>query len=109
MNAVEFVKNKGFKASKLIVDCWSCYPETDVYLAETMEYTCIAIPPTDTDPFVSLAELKRLIKSWELVEYEGGLIKAKNVLFLKRALGLTPHADRLEQAITDVENVGGGV
>ena len=57
---------------------------------------------------VNLRHLKRLVKSIDLVEFEGGLDKAKNVLFLKRTLGRTPHADRLEQAIADYDSIYGG-
>lgn len=100
MNAVEFVKNQisefgldaGWEKAKAHIDYLISYGSEFGHVSKD-----------------EVEELENLIKSWELVEYEGGLIKAKNVLFLKRALGLTPHADRLEKAIRDVESVGGGV
>lgn len=77
MKATEFVKKKGYKTAKLIVDCWCDYPETDVYLPDMMEYTFIAIAPTENCPFVSLCDLKRLVESHELVESCGGLDAAR--------------------------------
>ncbi|MCK4089697.1 hypothetical protein HCY66_06305 [Acinetobacter radioresistens] len=88
MKATVFVKNYGLsEAISKVEDCEFLRAESFNWLGHE----------------VNCEELKRLVKGHELVEYEGGLIKAKNVLFLKRALGLTPHADRLEQAIADVE------
>lgn len=105
MKANEFVKNKGPKTAKLIVDCWIDYPETDVYLPDMMEYTFIAIEPTENCPFVSLNDLKRLVESHELVEWHGGLKYAKS--YFKRNSKEYPNAkgwDKLAEAIADVES-----
>jgi len=94
MKATEIVKKYGIKA--VIRDFGHYFKDANVGTIEGLTH--------GNEHFeVDEGELKRLVKSHELVEYEGGLIGAKNVLFLKRALGLTPHADRLEQAIADVE------
>lgn len=98
MNANEFVENKGLKAAKLVVDCWIDYPETDVYLPDMMEYTFIAIEPTENCPFVSLNDLKRLVESHELVEKLGGLDEAK--IYVPDGY----KSERLKQAIADVES-----
>lgn len=110
MKATEFVKKKGYKTAKLIVDCWCDYPETDVYLPDMMEYTFIAIAPTENCPFVSLCELKRLVESHELVESIGGLPAAKAHLnsVAERCVNGGLEAVReqykiLKQAIADVE------
>lgn len=98
MKANEFVKNKGPKTAKLIVDCWIDYPETDVYLPDMMEYTFIAIEPTENCPFVSLNDLKRLVESHELVASWGGLADAKVAVKVSR------HKKYLKRAIADVES-----
>lgn len=105
MKANEFVKNKGLKAAKLIVDCWIDYPETDVYLPDMMEYTFIAIEPTENCPFVSLNDLKRLVESHALVEKLGGLESAKKELQRQSILRwINPETERLRVAIADVES-----
>ena len=115
MKATEFVKKKGYKTAKLIVDCWCDYPETDVYLPDMMEYTFIAIAPTENCPFVSLCDLKRLVESYELVEKCGGLNSLKAwVKETKSKLSLATYfhcnkplvliqIEKAEQAIADVE------
>lgn len=107
MKANEFVKNKGLKAAKLIIDCWIDYPETDVYLPDMMEYTFIAIEPTQNCPFVSLNDLKRLVVSHELVGSYGGLESSKLTVNYPNFLNdedvkTTNH--RLSKAIADVES-----
>lgn len=116
MKAYDFVENKGLKAAKLIVDCWIDYPETDVYLPDMMEYSFIAIEPTENCPFVSLNDLKRLVESHALVEKHGGLISArKYIKFLKSSVDIglyhglgnvdyKTEIPRIEQAIADVES-----
>ena len=106
MKANEFVKNKGLKAAKLIIDCWIDYPETDVYLPDMMEYTFIAIEPTKNCPFVSLNDLKRLVESHELVEkYKRGRGIRFRVRWGMYRYGDTQEFnDRLKQAIADVES-----
>lgn len=105
MKANEFVENKGLKAAKLIVDCWIDYPETDVYLPDMMEYTFIAIEPTENCPFVSLNDLKRLVESHALVEKLGGLESAKKELQRQSILRwINPETERLRVAIADVES-----
>lgn len=96
MKASEFVRNKGFKTAKLIIDCWINYPETDVYLPDMMEYTFIAIKPTENCPFVSLDDLKRLVESHELVEIWGGLE------YIDQDIQITRYPNRLKQAVLDV-------
>lgn len=123
MKANEFVRNKGFKTAKLITDCWVDYPETDVYLPDMMEYTFIAIEPTENCPFVSLRDLKRLIESYELVGNFGGIKRAKRILkksyksfntMVSVVWNDKPFQctiEKLEQAIADVEScmeVNGG-
>ncbi|MCO8092683.1 hypothetical protein [Acinetobacter lwoffii] len=104
MKANEFVENKGLKAAKLIVDCWIDYPETDVYLPDMMEYTFIAIEPTENCPFVSLNDLKRLVESHELVEHAGGLDSAKKQIELKDSEDNCLWFVDLKIAIADVES-----
>lgn len=117
MKANEFVENKGLKAAKLIVDCWIDYPETDVYLPDMMEYTFIAIEPTENCPFVSLNDLKRLVESHELVAIHG-FEKSKEIVanapsddhFYSWTLGdsgvrdKTVNIGKLRKAIADVES-----
>lgn len=115
MKATEFVKKKGYKTAKLIVDCWCDYPETDVYLPDMMEYTFIAIAPTENCPFVSLCDLKRLVESHEILGLFKSLDQAKADVAACEYAG---HADllvkldcgigyintaRVKQAIADVE------
>ena len=102
MKANEFVKNKGLKAAKLIIDCWIDYPETDVYLPDMMEYTFIAIEPTKNCPFVSLNDLKRLVESHELVKEHGSINRAK--MYAESIYTAPEVVDRLKQAIADVES-----
>lgn len=94
MKATEFVKKKGYKTAKLIVDCWCDYPETDVYLPDMMEYTFIAIAPTENCPFVSLCELKRLVESHELV----------NEFFNLEALGFDKAIELAKKQIEELED-----
>lgn len=117
MNANEFMKKIGFKAAKSIVNRWPFSTETDVYLPEMKEYTYIAIPPTETDPYVSLADLQRIVESCEIVESLEGLDRAK--LFIKhrefnleRGIyfkctieGIKKRVDRVKQAVLDVESI----
>ncbi|NNH01643.1 hypothetical protein [Acinetobacter sp. ANC 5414] len=102
MKANEFVKNKGIKTAKLIIDCWRDYPETDVYLPEMMEYTFIAIKPTDTCPYVSLDDLKRLIRSHSLVADLYGPERARK--YAESDYTAPEVKAALKQAIADVES-----
>lgn len=103
MNAIKFIKEHGIEKAREVVNG---APKRATHLTNG-EYVRVSDPRWILDGYVSIADLERLVKSINLVEFEGGLYKAKNVLFLKRALGLTPHADRLEQAIADYEIIGG--
>jgi len=105
MKANEFVKNKGPKTAKLIVDCWIDYPETDVYLPDMMEYTFIAIEPTENCPFVSLNDLKRLVESHALVESYGGLDGSKRFIERDQEAEIDDYVtEKIKKAIADVES-----
>lgn len=128
MNAIEFIKNNGVDKAREVVEgapdrTASHYVvDTDTYFSdefhtyfdhslndwETADLHCVSDLEANYEIVLDLFDLKRLVKSIDLVEFEGGLDKAKNVLFLKIALGLTPHADRLKQAIADYESIYGG-
>lgn len=99
MNAINFIKQHGIEKAREVVEG---APERATHLLSG-EYVRVSDPRWILDGYVSIADLKCLVKSINLVQFEGGVYKAKNVLFLKRALGLTPHANRLEQAIADYE------
>lgn len=120
MNAQQFIKDHGVEKARKVVE--GAPTGTNHYCADNYWFwDGTTLRRTAGDGFfihsiwgaseewvskaVSLPDLKRLVKAVELVAFEGGLDKAKNVLFLKRALGLTPHADRLEQAIADYEAI----
>jgi|GEM_PF-5271782 len=101
MNAVEFVKKHGWEAVIEAVN------------STTAEETA-AFESTDLDPILSkdgsvigfnvkvhaipYLEVKSLVDSWELVNKHGGIDHAK-----------TYSCRVLEQALADVESVGGGV
>ena len=100
MNAIQFIQQHGVdKARELLARLHKLGCPDD------MQITVINGMWHRTANGFTYPELKRLVKGVELVAHEGGLDKAKNVLFLKKALGLTPHADRLEQAIADYEAI----
>lgn len=125
MNAIKFIKNNGVDKAREVL---SGVPETATHFTKALgghyaKEGMLKMKPQwlwfnsinkewyydfAAEDHIHLPDLKRLVKSIDLVEFEGGLDKAKNVLFLKRALGLTPHADRLEQAIADYESIYGG-
>ena len=115
MNAIQFIKENGVDKAREVVEG---APDGATYYVNEKSKIVVGLHGFYADGFcvgihnphthIKISELKRLVKSIDLVEFEGGLDKAKNVLFLKRALGLTPHADRLEQAIADYEQIFGG-
>ena len=105
MNAVEFVREFGFKASHELMnaECWT--------MRQIAMSTCI----DDKD------ELQRLVDSWELVQIHG-LENSKKIVanapsdehFYSWTLGNSGVKDKtvnigeLRKAIADVESVGGG-
>jgi len=102
MKANEFVRNKGLKAAKLIIDCWIDYPETDVYIPDMMEYTFIAIEPTENCPFVSLGDIKRLVEAHDLVMEHGSIERAKK--YADSPYTAPEIKAVLDKAISDVES-----
>lgn len=85
MNAVEFFKEWGYDHSKNYVEL--AQSEGDILPWEV--------------------ELKRIVKSWELIQSKGGLENAKEDELWANELGFGYKG--LAQAIRDVESVGGGV
>lgn len=99
MKANEFVKKYGLELSREIV---SKQPKwaSNVRVSEiigTWEYTEKVLPS------FSIVELKRLVESHELVEYMGGIDKAKEQAYVlaMEVGGFNPA--KVEKAITDVE------
>lgn len=70
MRAEQFIKDHGLERAREVVDGapdeWA-----DVYLDALDEYTFIAVPPTETDDFVSISDLKRLVESVDRVNQRG--------------------------------------
>ena len=92
MNAVEFVRKFGFKASHELMNAESWT------IRQIAMFTCI----DDKD------ELQRLVDSWELISKQyDGLENAKELLRISPKL--TEEIRFLAQAIRDVESIGGGV
>lgn len=87
MNAVEFVRNEGWDVAQETVKENS----KQLRILSTWE-----------------VELKRLVESWELISKQyDGLENAKELLRISPKL--TEEIRFLDQAIRDVESVGGGV
>ena len=117
MNAIKFIKEQDVEKAMEVIEGAPEFPVfgycalTGSYIFKRKDATAYYHNETNSWSeeyaleLILLEDLKRLVESVELVAHEGGLDKAKNVLFLKKALGLTPHADRLEQAIADYESI----
>lgn len=104
MKANEFIKKFGWCEASSVLLKSDYHNEVDVYLAETKEFTYIAIPPDENDPFVSLKELKALIESHALIKSCGGLEQAKAYAIDANACGAFNDELKLKQAILDVES-----
>lgn len=105
MNAVEFVKKHGWEKAVEVIKNRppmnsARYRPSDNKYSSTLS----------SGQAVCTVQLKRLVESWELVDWHGGLKYAKN--YFERNSKKHPDVegwDSLEQAIRDVESVGGGV
>ena len=100
MKATEIVKNKGLDYAKNIV---LNSPENALYWVEGYEFKCGQSANDLSEEikekyFVSIPELKDVLKSHDLVESKGGLGVAKMLICVSNYGGV------LEQAITDVES-----
>ena len=113
MRAEQFIKDHGLEKAREVVegapDEWA-----DVYLDALDEYTFIAVPPTDTDDFVSISDIKRIVESIDIVNRACG---AERVIELHNRYKDSPvghkywlgvRVDRMNQAIADYESIYGG-
>ncbi|WP_049044603.1 hypothetical protein [Acinetobacter bereziniae] len=131
MNAVEFVRKFGWvKAVEAIKNapplddkvwyffwCNECgnggssqTMNTDSYMSDYCACSVCTSEDLKSDDGV-YEELKSLVESWEMVGSYGGLVNAKiEVKYIDLDWDFkSPRQLRLEQAIADVESVGGGV
>lgn len=77
MKAVDFIRKFGWCEALSVLLKSEYHHEVDVYLVPLKEFTFIAIKPDESDPYVSLSELKQYTDAYELVESWGGLNDAK--------------------------------
>jgi len=95
LKANEFVKKFGIKEAKKVLHCMDDASEFKIYM------------PGDTwdkPTLIDAVGLRRLVESHELVEYMGGIDKAKEQAYVlaMEVDGFNPA--KIEKAITDVES-----
>lgn len=100
MKANEFVKKFGWDEAK---ECIANTPEDWDYAYVVIESKEIQRYMPSYGDYCSLANLKRLVESWELVDSMGGLEKAKTRCYPAKHLIMDSY-HRLKQAIADVES-----
>lgn len=118
MNVYKFVKENGLEKAKKVIDD---APEFSVTHFGYEDDECSYYQWTnnvifwdsdcgrwdevyfDLPSLISIEDLKQAIKDFELVDYCGGIDKAKTIEFIKRSMGLIPHANRLKNAIERIE------
>lgn len=108
MQANEFVKKFGWGEAKSIVYGWVRQGFDDSYNIVDGIYCNLPFEPTDYCETIALFDLKRLVKSWELVDGFGDIEYAKCSLE-RMALqvidgGCDDQYKTLKQAIADVES-----
>ncbi|MFW1995192.1 hypothetical protein ACG904_09575 [Acinetobacter guillouiae] len=106
MNAVElvikFIQRQGFDGAKDIIQ--SAHTDMTHVTNDGRMFVNCEVPGFGNEiinqlkDLVLISDIKRLVESWELVNKHGGIDHAK-----------TYSCRVLEQAIVDVESVGGGV
>lgn len=97
MNAIKFIKDYGIEKAREVVEG---APERATHLRNG-EYVRVSDPRWMLDGYVSIADLKRLVESVDLVNLKGGVKKLKkeaDCLFHNDVEGI---ALRYEQAISD--------
>lgn len=102
MKANEFVKKFGWGWAKDVVNN---QPKTDAQIFNP--YNQKYSSSYNIKKGVSVAWLKRIVESHELVEKHGGLLNVKNSFQMERDCGgvdMTPFGKKLYQAIADVES-----
>ncbi|MFA3634511.1 hypothetical protein KWD68_03910 [Acinetobacter baumannii] len=117
MKPEQFIREYGVKKARDVVE--GAPDWADVYLIPMSEYTFIAVLPTETDDFVSLSILKRLVESLDIISDLDGIDAAKGTLaeLIKLDWDEFEHRwidnwmctrQRLESAIKDHESIYGG-
>lgn len=114
MKATKFIRDKGLKYAKEIVDS---APSNATEWNEGFEFQCgqsVEISKADREKyFVDLSELKRLVESIDqITAFDGGIKEAKEILsrINKHGSKYATLFERpaLEQAIHDYESMYGG-
>lgn len=98
MKANEFIREHGLQYTKSILEQFQKHTHvTNDGRMFIDENTCCNHIKHQLNGVVKMGDLKQLIESHELVEYSGGLVKAKRLL-------LAFYYKPLAQAILDVES-----
>ncbi|EXS46443.1 hypothetical protein APD05_07645 [Acinetobacter nosocomialis] len=108
MKATKLIRDKGLQYAKEIVDS---APSNATEWNEGFEFQCgksVEISKADREKyFVDLSELKRLVKSVEIINQAGGYKVVKTAISNYRASGDMVTFSSLEKRLKDYESIYG--
>lgn len=112
MKPEQFIREQGLKKAREVVEgipskYMECYYSTLCYCTKAKKYSDRFNPRIE---LVNMADLKRLVKSLDLIKGYGGIINAKmDVRYLDIDWDYdSPRRVKLDQAIKDHESIYGG-